>query len=110
MPRTVTRSYSGLVISSAFARRARREVGCSKYDNIPVSVVTGNSPPTIQGSEWHYRTRTGKRIYHPSAYMKCGWSSMVYVSSARRVVVGANWVPNTYPYALTDTRPYVYAP
>ena len=41
-----------------------------------------------RGSGWHYRTRGGQVISHPSAYAKCAWSNMVYCASTAYDVVG----------------------
>lgn len=61
--------------------------------NIRIEVVPGIAlAPHRVGESWHYETKTGIRIYHPSAYAKRGWSSMVYCHSTRRVIVGEQWV------------------
>ena len=61
--------------------------------NIRIEIVPGIAmAPRTVGESYHYETRTGKRIWHPSAYSKRGWSSMVYCHSTRRVIVGADWL------------------
>lgn len=71
-------------------RRAARKA-CGAWNNCHVEVIDGASEPEIAGESWHYETRCGRRIYHPSAYSRRGWSNMVYHCSTLRVVVGAEW-------------------
>lgn len=70
-------------------RLARRAV--SARANLPVVLVQGESKPELVGESWHYETRTGIRIYYPSAYSRKGWSGMVYCPSTRKVIVGQEW-------------------
>ena len=72
-------------------RLARRAVGERPNSNVPVEVAPGAAAPKLEGESWHYETRTGLRIRHPSAYASRGWSSMVYCPSTRLVVVGKEW-------------------
>lgn len=58
----------------------------------PVHVVPGDCAPTLVGEGSHYRTRGGRRIYHPSAYSRSGWSNMVYFGSTARTEVGERWL------------------
>jgi len=58
----------------------------------PITVVDGAQAPRPRGDSWHYETRGGTRISHPSAYSKSGWSNMVYCSSTSRVEVGREWL------------------
>lgn len=60
--------------------------------NHPVVVIKGDQPPKKCGEEWHYRNRSGDVIYHPSAYSRRGFSSMVYHNSTIEVTVGRNWL------------------
>lgn len=61
--------------------------------NIHIEIVPGVAvAPRTVGESWHYETRSGLRIYHPAAYSQKGWSSMVYVASTRRVIVGEQWL------------------
>jgi hypothetical protein len=53
-----------------------------------VIVVDGDQKPTLVGERYHWETRGGRRIYHPSAYSKTGWSNMVYCHSTLAVNVG----------------------
>lgn len=61
-------------------------------NNLPVVVVPGNAAPTRKGSSYHWETRGGTRIMHPSAYSRKGWSNIVYCGSTRRVEVGQDWL------------------
>lgn len=58
---------------------------------IPVVFVKGRAEPKIEGESWHYTTRGGFKIYYPSSYRKRGWSSMIYMHSTKRIVVGEKW-------------------
>jgi len=69
----------------------RAEVGLSGSP-YPIKVVNGFQEPTTEGRKSRYTTRTGLPIYHPSAYAKRGWSSMVYHCSTLEIVVGAGWL------------------
>ncbi len=73
-------------ITLAARRIVRRSAGA--HANCPVEVIDGECAPTIRGESYHWETRGGRRIYYPSAYSRCGWSNMVYVSSTIRVEVG----------------------
>lgn len=70
-------------------RMARKAV--SAHNSCPVEIIPGDSAPKLTGDPWHYETKSGRRIYHPSAYSSRGWSNMVYCHSTVRVVVGAEW-------------------
>jgi hypothetical protein len=61
---------------------------------MPVVVVDDpeQPEPAAAGDSWHFETRGGRRINHPSAYSKLGWSNMVYCCSDRRVEVDADWL------------------
>lgn len=81
-----------LINLSLNVRRAVRvEAGASR-SNIPVIVVDGASAPRETGESYYYETRGGKRIYHPSAYSRHGWSNMRYVPSSICVEVGRDWL------------------
>lgn len=74
-------------------RRAILRSANESQTNIRIQVVPGVAvAPRTVGESYHYQTRSGTRISHPSAYSKRGWSSMVYVASTRRVIVGEQWV------------------
>ena len=73
------------------SRLVRSQVG-ERGTPTPITMVAGNAAPILTGESWHYTTRTGIRIYHPSAYSKRGWSSMVYHGSTREIIVGREWV------------------
>ena len=66
----------------------------------PVKIVDGDTPPEMTGESWHYRTRGGSYIYHPSAYKKTGWSNMVYHASSFQIIVGREWVKNHAPRVI----------
>lgn len=78
-------------LTPAVRRLCRRAAGAT-WSAIPVSVVPGDSPPTVQGSGWCYRTRGGAWIQYPGAYSRKGASNMVYCSSTYRVEVGEEWI------------------
>ena len=67
-------------------------------NNTPVKIIEGESPPELKGNPSHYTTKTGRIIYHPSAYSKTGWSNMIYHASTLRVEVGREWLKGN----LTD--------
>jgi len=57
-----------------------------------------NHSPHITGNrtKYHYATKTGKVIRHPSAYSKKGWSSMVYRSAQYfTLTVGLRWIAHS---------------
>jgi hypothetical protein len=73
----------------------RRELrGLAGWINgrLPVVVIDGLSAPRQRGDHYHYETRGGERISHPSAYSKRGWSNMIYCCSTIRVEVGRDWL------------------
>ena len=74
-----------------FNRAARLAVGA--HNAAPVVVVEGGSAPELRGDGYHYTTRGGEVVYHPGAYARKGWSSLVYHPSTRHVTVGADWIP-----------------
>jgi len=74
-------------------KRAVRLAAGVRRTNTPVVVIEGSDQaPTIKGTGWHYTTRGGTYIAHPSSYMRRGWSNMLYCPSTRRVEVGDQWV------------------
>lgn len=68
---------------------ARRALG--ERNSIPVEFAAGATEPHIEGEGWHFRTRGGTYVRHPSAYSRRGWSNLVYHASTRRIVVGRDW-------------------
>jgi len=58
----------------------------------PITFEGGFAPPRLEGESYHWRTRGGRYVYHPSAYARRGWSNLVYHHSTHRIVVGAGWV------------------
>ena len=74
-------------------RRAILAAANQPQANIAIEVIPGaDLAPRTAGESWHYTTRSGLRIYHPSAYRQHGWSSMCYQASTRRVEVGERWL------------------
>lgn len=69
----------------------RAALNCSGT-SYPIEFEDGFSPPRQEGTYHHWETRGGRRIYHPSAYSKNGWSNMVYIPSSICLVVGKGWV------------------
>jgi hypothetical protein len=73
-------------------RRTIRTIAQAR-NNMPVEVIAGSSQaPKLMGESYHYETRGGRRIYHPSAYSKKGWGNMRYIGSSLRVTVGELYV------------------
>ena len=84
MQNTITRQQRRAILRSANESQS----------NIRIQVIPGIAiAPRTVGESWHYTTRTGLPIYHPSAYAARGWSSMIYHHSTRRVEVGELWIP-----------------
>jgi hypothetical protein len=80
------------VALSLTARRTIREAADASRPNLPVEIIDGDSAPRECGESWHYETRGGTVIAHPSAYARTGWSNMEYCPSTRRVEVGRQWL------------------
>lgn len=83
-------------LSRACRKELRELAGLGPYDHPPVEIVEGSNPPRERGDSFHWETKGGTRIYHPSAYSRRGWSNMVYVGSSRRVEVGREWLLPEY--------------
>lgn len=81
-------------LTLAQKRKVREAAGnTGRGHQYPVKVKLGSwEPPRLLGQSWHYRTRTGRRIWHPSAYSRKGWSNMIYHRSTLQIVVGDNWL------------------
>lgn len=62
------------------------------YTAAPITIEDGKLSPHWEGSSFHYETKGGRHIYHPSAYSKMGWSNMKYIPSTRHIVVGKEWL------------------
>lgn len=60
--------------------------------NRAIKVKPGRNRAKVVGEGWHYKTKGGRRIAHPSAYSKSGWSNMVYYPSTKQVTVGMSRV------------------
>lgn len=74
-----------------FSKTIRAEANCSGK-SYPIVDVDGFDAPAVAGESWHYETKGGRRIHHPSAYSKNGWSNMVYIGSTKRIEVGRGWL------------------
>lgn len=83
-------------------RKIRDEAGV--HPNTPVVILKDgdgkHKPPTKRGQGWHYRTKGGTRIQHPSAYKMVGWTNAVYHHSTLRVEVGVEWLAKHCKEAL----------
>jgi hypothetical protein len=81
------------IIHSQSARYSIRQVvkNYLNHKNIPIVLISGNSPPKLTGESFCWRTNGGTYISHPSAYSKVGWSNMNYCCSTLRIEVGENW-------------------
>lgn len=77
------------------AQRRIARLHCGANSSCPVVIddpAAGLSPePGITGESYHWETRGGRRVYHPSAYSRKGWSNIVYCHSTISVEVGACW-------------------
>lgn len=60
--------------------------------SFPIVVIDGFAEPLVYGESFYYTNKMGQRIYHPSAYAKKGWSSLVYKPSTTHIKVGAGWL------------------
>lgn len=90
---TTTTSISKLIrIASQYRAYVRTQVLRRNRGEYTIEVVDGDSAPVATGEGWHYETRGGTYISHPSAYSKTGWSNMVYCSSSLCVRVGRGWL------------------
>ena len=78
-----------------FRREARRAAGLKAKDTRPVVVAPGVDAPRLEGEGSHHTNLSGEWVRYPSAYARRGWSSLVYVPSTLRVVVGADWHPGS---------------
>jgi hypothetical protein len=92
-----------LTITRAEKKAARAIARLHPNDHPPVIVVGGALAPSERGTSAHYETTGGAWIHYPNAYGRKGRSNMHYVSSTRRVEVGAEWLAQfragALPYA-----------
>jgi hypothetical protein len=73
------------------ARRIVRQIANCCNETQPVVLIAeagGKDTIGFTGERWHYETRGGRRIWHPTSYSKRGWSNMVYCSSTRQLECG----------------------
>lgn len=73
-------------------KHIRQLLKITKHWSIPIVVIEGADFPKQKGTSYHYETRGGTIIYHPSSYSKTGWSNMVYMPSTNRIEVGKDWI------------------
>lgn len=78
-------------------RLARQQTPEIVHRSIPVEIVAGNSPPKLTGCSYHWTTRGGTPVRHPSAYSRKGWSNLVYHHSTLCVRVGVDWLSTRIP-------------
>lgn len=78
--------------TSRIRTQVRNVFGLASTTSVPVIVIDGNLPPKKLGTSGGHFTRGGRRIHHPGAYARFGWSNMVYHCSDRRIYVGAGWL------------------
>jgi len=63
----------------------RRKLGVHRGCRIEETATV--TEPCIFGTGYHWTTRGGSPIRHPSAYARSGWSNMVYHASTIRIEV-----------------------
>lgn len=80
----------------------RKEIGVGGNHSIPVCVDSTDHPPRLEGECGGFFTRTGIPITYPSAYARKGWSSMRYVRSSQRIIVGVLWISQHIPQAMVQ--------
>jgi len=100
---TMTISYL-IRIASQYRAYVRAQTRAPHH--VPVTVVDGTAAPALTGESYHYETRGGRRVYHPSAYAKKGWSNLVYCPSTISVEVGRDWLTarRIPEWAMTPAR------
>jgi hypothetical protein len=76
--------------NQALRRQVREAAGESHA--YPVQVVEGDAAPRLMGDSFHWETRGGTLVSHPSAYSRKGWSNLVYCGSTLTLEVGAGWL------------------
>jgi hypothetical protein len=79
-------------ISQKSRKFVRDSLDLDRNFHPPVIVKTGNKSPQLVGQKWHYETKGGRKIYHPTSYSRTGWSNMIYVPSTIRIEVGEIWL------------------
>jgi hypothetical protein len=73
-------------------RICRLAAGVERGDSVPVRLVPGAAAPRLVGDGFHWTNRRGDRVWHPNAYSRVGFSSLVYRPSTRAVEVGVRWL------------------
>lgn len=76
-------------LSLFIKRELRKALGTR--NNFPVSIVGGNSAPSIKGHGFYYENKSGDKINYPSAYRKA-WGKPIYIHSTLRIEVGGDWI------------------
>ena len=72
--------------------KAIREAAGLPGTRHPIEDVDGFEEPAVVGKRYHYTTKTGIPVRHPSAYAKKGWSTLTYHGSTLRIRVGRGWI------------------
>ena len=73
------------------ANRVVRKIARCGNPTQPVVLMDeagGKGTVGITGESWRYETKGGRRIWHPTAYSKKGFSNMVYFPSTQRLECG----------------------
>jgi len=65
------------------AARKAVKVGFGADTGLPLILHVATVEPYTSTEGYHYETKAGVVIKHPSAYSKKGWSDMIYVGSDR---------------------------
>lgn len=89
---------------SALTGFAKAEAGTSRVAF--VSIVPGNQTPVSEGERGGFFTKGGRRIYHPGAYSKTGWSNMEYRTNTEHVTVGIDWLHQELPKTVETFMQY----
>ena len=87
-----------MIETTTQAERRIARSHCDAPNNTPVVVVPGALAPRYVGVGCHYTNRSGSQVYHPNAYARKGFSSLVYRHSTLRVEVGARWLDRRHAW------------
>lgn len=83
-------------------RALRRAAGAGA--SVPILISSDGRDPRRSGEGYHWATRSGRRISHPGAYARRGFSNMVYCRSTRCVEAGALWAAYYVLRAAGESR------
>lgn len=90
---------------SQIRTKIREMVGVNSTSNwVPVIPINGNSEPELRGYRGGWFTHGGKKIDHPRAYSKVGFSNMIYLHDTRRIIVGSDWIVENYGRKIYETE------